>query len=114
MPSSIVTQAATSFIQQEYKDQGQDVDKVQTRYVLTAGLKMLGLAAIGMAAAISVTFLSSRVAAGLGRDLRSNVYKKVISFSSSEMNKFSTASLITRSTNDIQQVQMFMTVPIYS
>lgn len=110
MPSSIVTQAATGFIQQEYKAQGQDVDKIQTRYVLSAGLKMLGLAAIGMAAAISVTFLSSRVAAGLGRDLRSNVYKKVISFSSSEMNKFSTASLITRSTNDIQQVQMFMTM----
>lgn len=110
MPSSIVTQAATGFIQQEYKAQGQDVDKIQTRYVLRAGLKMLGLAAIGMAAAISVTFLSSRVAAGLGRDLRSNVYKKVISFSSSEMNKFSTASLITRSTNDIQQVQMFMTM----
>lgn len=110
MPSSIVTQAATGFIQQEYKAQGQDVDKIQTRYVLNAGLKMLGLAAIAMAAAISVTFLSSRVAAGLGRDLRSNVYKKVISFSSSEMNKFSTASLITRSTNDIQQVQMFMTM----
>lgn len=110
MPSSIVTQAATGFIQQEYKAQGQDVDKIQTRYVLNAGLKMLGLAAIAMAAAISVTFLSSRVAAGLGRDLRSNVYKKVISFSSSEMNRFSTASLITRSTNDIQQVQMFMTM----
>lgn len=110
MPSSIVTQAATSYVQAEYQAQGKDVDQIQTSYVLRSGLLMLGLAAISMAAAISVTFLASRVAAGLGRDLRNNVYRQVISFSSNEMNKFSTASLITRSTNDIQQVQMFMTM----
>lgn len=78
--------------------------------MLHSGLLMLGLAALGMLAAVLVTFLASRVAAGLGRDLRNSVYRKVISFSSSEMNQFSTASLITRSTNDIQQVQMFMTM----
>lgn len=108
MPSSIVTQAGTGYLYEEYKAQGRDVDKIQNRYVLHAGLMMLGIAAISMLAAICVTFLSTRISAGLGRDVRKSVYRKVLSFSSNEMNKFSTASLITRSTNDIQQVQMFM------
>lgn len=110
MSSSIITQAAVTYVQTEYAKQGRDVDAIQMRYVLHSGLLMLGLAALGMLAAVLVTFLASRVAAGLGRDLRNSVYRKVISFSSSEMNQFSTASLITRSTNDIQQVQMFMTM----
>lgn len=110
MSDSIVTQAAVTYVQSEYAAQGRDVDQMQTNYVLQAGLQMLGLAAIAMLAAVLVTFLSSRVAAALGRDLRNKVYRKVLSFSSSEMNHFSTASLITRSTNDIQQVQMVMTL----
>ena len=106
MPESIVTQSAVTYVQQEYEAMGEDVDGIQMRYVLLSGLKMLGMALLIMICAVSVTFLSSRLAAKLGHDLRNQVYRKVISFSSSEMDGFSTASLITRSTNDIQQVQM--------
>ena len=105
MPDSIVTQAAVQYVQQEYEGQGIDVDQMQILYILMSGLKMLGLALVIMVAAISVTFLSARVAAILGRNLRNGVYRKVISFSGEELNHFSTAYLITRSTNDIQQVQ---------
>ena len=105
MPDSIVTQAAVQYVELEYEGQGIDVDQMQIRYILMSGLKMLGLALVIMIAAISVTFLSARVAAILGRNLRNGVYRKVISFSGEELNHFSTASLITRSTNDIQQVQ---------
>lgn len=105
MPESIVTQAAVQYVQQEYEGQGIDVDQMQIRYILMSGLKMLGLAFVIMLAAITVTFLSAKVAAILGRNLRNGVYRKVISFSGEELNHFSTASLITRSTNDIQQVQ---------
>lgn len=110
MPESIVTQTAVTFIQTEYQEMGKDVDQMQTNYVLLSGAKMLGLALLGMSAAILVTFLSCRLAAGLGRNLRNSVYRKVISFSGAEMNQFSTASLITRSTNDITQVQMVFTM----
>ncbi len=110
MPESIVTQTAVTFVQQEYEQMGEDVDQIQTHYVLMSGAKMLGLALIGMTAAILVTFLSCRLAASLGRNLRNVVYRKVISFSGAEMNQFSTASLITRSTNDITQVQMVFTL----
>lgn len=110
MSESIITQAAITYVQSEYEAQGLDIGDVQTSYVLHSGLSMLGVAAVGMLAAILVTFLSSRVAAGLGRNIRNRVFRQVISFSSNEMNKYSTASLITRSTNDIQQVQMFMTM----
>lgn len=105
MPDSIVTQGAVQYVELEYEGQGIDVDQMQIRYILMSGLKMLGLALVIMIAAISVTFLSARVAAILGRNLRNGVYRKVISFSGEELNHFSTASLITRSTNDIQQVQ---------
>lgn len=105
MPDSIVTQAAVQYVELEYEGQGIDVDQMRIRYILMSGLKMLGLALVIMIAAISVTFLSARVAAILGRNLRNGVYRKVISFSGEELNHFSTASLITRSTNDIQQVQ---------
>ena len=106
----IITQKAVSFVQEEYKQQGQDMDKLQTNYILFSGLKMLGLAFLAMAAAVMVTFLSSQVAATLGRNLRNSVYRKVISFSGEELNHFSIASLITRSTNDVQQVQMLFTM----
>lgn len=107
---SIVTQMAVTFVQQEYEAMGEDLDQIQMNYLIRTGVQMLGLALISMMAAVLVTFLASRVAALLGHDLRNQVYRKVISFSSAEMNRFSTASLITRSTNDIQQVQMLMTM----
>lgn len=108
MPESILTQAAVSFVYEEYEDMGEDVDAIQMKYLLISGGKMLFMALIIMMAAISVTFLSARVAASLGHDLRNSIYRKVMSFSSREYHKFSTASLITRSTNDVQQVQMVM------
>lgn len=110
MPETIITQAATAYVQQEYAGMGKDVDQMQTDYIMFTGLKMLGLALLGMIAAICVTFLSCRLAASMGRNLRNHVYSKVISFSGSELNHFSTASLITRSTNDVQQVQMLITM----
>ena len=108
MPDSIVTQAAVAFVQAEYEAMGTDMDAVQMDYIKKAGIQMLLLAFVIMAASICVTFLSARVAAALGHDLRNSIYRKVMSFSSNEYNKFSTASLITRSTNDVQQVQMVM------
>ena len=110
MPDSIVTQSAVLFVDQEYEAQDIDMDKLQMEYILMSGVKMLGLAFLAMAAAIAVTFLSARVAAVLGRNLRNSIYRKVISFSGRELNQFSTASLITRSTNDVQQVQMLFTL----
>lgn len=110
MPDSIITQSAVLFVEQEYKAQDIDMDKLQMQYILISGVKMLSLAFLAMAAAIAVTFLSARVAAVLGRNLRNSIYRKVISFSGKELNQFSTASLITRSTNDVQQVQMLFTL----
>ena len=110
MPDTMLTQSAVLFVQQEYEAQGISLDTLQTDYIKSSGIQMLGLAFVTMAAAIAVTFLSCRLAASLGRSLRNEIFGKVISFSSSEMNQFSTASLITRSTNDIQQVQMMTTM----
>ena len=110
IPDSIVTQSAVLFVEQEYEAQDIDMDKLQMKYILISGVKMMGLAFLAMAAAIAVTFLSARVAAVLGRNLRNSIYRKVISFSGKELNQFSTASLITRSTNDVQQVQMLFTL----
>ena len=110
IPDSIVTQSAVLFVEQEYEAQDIDMDKLQMKYILISGVKMLGLAFLAMAAAIAVTFLSARVAAVLGKNLRNSIYRKVISFSGKELNQFSTASLITRSTNDVQQVQMLFTL----
>lgn len=118
MPDSIITQSAISYVKGEYKNLGIDTDKLQTNYMFLAGAKMLGVALLSAIATIVVGFLGARVAATLGKNLRSKVFKKVMSFSNTEMDKFSTASLITRSTNDIQQVQMLMVmmlrVVIYS
>lgn len=108
MPESILTQSAVTFVRAEYKAMGEDVDAIQMNYIKTSGIRMLLMALLIMLAAISVTFLSARVAASLGHDLRNNVYRKVIGFSGREYHKFSTASLITRSTNDVQQVQQVM------
>ncbi len=109
IPGSIVTQTAIAWLQQEYGKLGIDIDRMQIHYIIRIGLQMLGVAFLGMAAAVMVTFLSARVAAIIGHDLRNSVYRKVIGFSEGEYGEFSTASLITRSTNDIQQIQM-MTV----
>ena len=108
MQPSILTQAGVSYVKSEYEAMGEDVDAIQMHYIKISGVKMLGMALITMLCAICVVFLSSRVAAALGHDLRNAVYNKVISFSSREYHKFSTASLITRCTNDIQQVQQVM------
>lgn len=106
MSDSIITQKAILFIKAEYEAMGMDLNDVQMNYLLSTGAKMLGLTLLMMAAAILAGLLSSRTAAKIGMDLRGKVFTKVVSFSSNELNKFSIASLITRSTNDIQQVQM--------
>ena len=110
MPESILTQSAVSFVRSEYEAMGEDVDAIQMDYIKVSGIRMICMAFIIMAAAVSVTFLSAKVAAGLGHDLRSSIYSRVMGFSSSEYHRFSTASLITRSTNDVQQVQQVMTM----
>lgn len=106
MPDTMLEQSATSYIKETYSVLGVNTDKIQNRYILTTGGKMLALAFLGMLASVTVGLLASRVAASTGRDLRGKVFKKVVGFSNAEFDKFSTASLITRSTNDIQQIQM--------
>ena len=106
MPDTMLEQAATSYIKETYSVLGVNTDKIQNRYILTTGGKMLALAFLGMLASVTVGLLASRVAASTGRDLRGKVFKKVVGFSNAEFDHFSTASLITRSTNDIQQIQM--------
>ena len=108
MPDSIITQSAIAYVNNEYKSIGIDMDNLQSKYILKSGGQMLGIAILSMFVTIIVTFLAAKVAATLGKTLRNNVYEKVMSFSNEEMKKFSTASLITRSTNDIQQIQMMM------
>ena len=105
MPANIIEQSAIETIKEEYKQIGINVDEYQNKYILWAGLQMLGVAFISMATGITIMFLSSRVAARLGKNLREKIFKKVLGFSSYEFKQFSTASLITRSTNDIQQIQ---------
>ena len=92
------------------KAAGVDIDKIQTDYLWKEGGRMLGIAFMILVAAVGVGFLASKVGASIGRDLRGKIYKKVMGFSNAEMNRFSTASLITRSTNDIQQIQMVTAV----
>ncbi len=108
MGESTMLIAAGNGVKNEYIKLGADVDAVQNDYIFLAGLKMLGIALLGSVAAMASAFLSSRVGSGVARDLRRDVFKKVESFSNTEFNKFSTASLITRTTNDITQVQMLM------
>jgi ABC-type multidrug transport system, ATPase and permease components len=108
MSGTLLTSSSAAYVKSEYEAIGIDVGKMQTNYILYNGALMLGLALLGMIASILVTLIAARVSAKMGRDLRSNVFEKVLSFSNKEMDQFSTASLITRSTNDIQQVQNLM------
>lgn len=110
MPESIVSQSAVLAVKKEYTELGEDLDKFQMDYIIRSGAQMVLMALVIMLAAVTVTFLSSKVAARMGHDLRGDIYSKVIGFSSNEYHKFSTASLITRSTNDVQQVQQVMTM----
>ena len=110
MSDSIIEQAAIQAVKNEYSSIGMDLDSLQNKYILKVGLQMAGVALISMLSAVTIMFLSSRVAAKLGKTLREKLFKKVLSFSTAEFNKFSTASLITRSTNDVQQIQQLITM----
>ena len=110
MSDSIKEQAVISSVKQIYQNAGVDTDKIQNDYIFQTGMQMLGIALITMVCAVTIMLLSSRVAAKLGKTLREKVFKKVISFSNAELNEFSTASLITRSTNDVQQIQQLITL----
>ena len=106
---SIISSMAKQFVRRQYELCGADIDKLQTDYLWATGLKMMAMALIMAVVAIIIGFIASKIAAGVGRDLRNNVFRKVMSFGNAELDKFSTASLITRSTNDVQQIQ-FATV----
>ena len=102
----LTDQMAILFVRQEYEAMGMDLNAMQRTYLLTTGGKMLAITLLMVAAAITAGMLASRVAASVGMELRGKVFRKVVSFGNAEIDKFSTASLITRSTNDIQQIQM--------
>ena len=106
MADSIVDQQAIAAAKAEYEQLGYDLNAMQMNYLLTTGGKMLGLAALGMVIAVIVGFIASRTAAKIGASLRSRLFERVLSFSDAEIQSFSAASLITRGTNDVQQVQM--------
>ena len=108
LPDTILEQAAVSYVGTAYDALGMNMDEIQIRYLLVTGGKMVALAFLGMAASVLVGFLASRVGAATGRDLRGNVFRRVVGFSNNEFDHFSTASLITRSTNDIQQIQLII------
>ena len=108
IPEMMTGQYAIQFVSSEYEAMGVDLDRQQIGYIMRTGGSMILLALLAMAASVLVTFCSARVAAAVAHDLRNDVYRKVIGFTSEEFNHFSTASLITRSTNDIQQIQMLL------
>ena len=103
---SMLRQMATEYLKDEYSALGKDLNAIQTHYLLITGGKMLGITLLSVLCVIVITLLASRIAAAVSRDLRDQVFRQVLSFSAAEMDQFSTASLITRSTNDIQQIQM--------
>ena len=105
---TMVDQMGVEYVKTEYEAVGMDLDGIQMRYIMTAGLKMLGFSLLIVAAAILISLFASRVAAKFGESLRLEVFRQVVSFSGREFNEFSTASLITRCTNDIQQIQMLV------
>ena len=104
----LASQAAVQITKQEYIAVGVNTDTIQNKYILKTGLQMIGIALVSMSSAIVIMFLSARVAAALGKTLREKVFKKVLKFTRKEFMDFSTASLITRNTNDIQQIQMLI------
>ncbi len=110
LSDSMLEQAAIQEVKLQYQYLGANTDNIQNNYILISGLQMLGISLITMISAVTIMLLSSRVAAKLGKTLREKVFKKVLSFSTEEFNGFSTASLITRTTNDIQQIQMLLTI----
>lgn len=110
MKDTIVATYTKEFIKGQYDDCGIDLDDYQHNYLVRAGIKMLVYACIGMIAAIIVGFIASKVGAKIAMNLRNKVFAKVVSFSNAQMDQFSTASLITRNTNDIQQIQMVLTM----
>ena len=108
LPDTITEQAAVNYVKEAYADLGIDMDELQFRYLFSTGAKMIGLAFLGMVAKRSCRISCIPRQAAAGRDLRGRVFKKVVGYSSNEFDHFSTASLITRSTNDIQQVQFII------
>ena len=110
MSESIKKQAAITSVKQIYKSTGIDTDKLQNNYIFIVGIEMLGVALISMISAVLIIFFSARVAAKLGKNLREKIFTKVMKFTRKELNEFSTASLITRSTNDVQQIQQLLTM----
>jgi ATP-binding cassette, subfamily B, multidrug efflux pump len=108
VPDTLLKQYATVYISTEYKTLGMNVSAIQNHYVIRIGLLMLLLTLAGTACSVTVGYLSARIAAGLGKNLRRGLFVRVADFSNTEFDKFSTASLITRSTNDITQIQMVM------
>ncbi len=109
-PETMISQTGPVLVKSFYRALGADTDAIQTNYILMDGLKMLGLTVLLTSCAIAAGFCLSRLGAGVGRDLRRDVFSKVTNFNSSEMDQFSTASLITRSTNDITQIQNFLSM----
>ena len=108
LPDTMLDQSAINYVKSEYEAIGINIEKLQNSYIIKTGLIMLGITLLSVIASVLVGLLGARVAATLGKDLRGSVFKKVMSFSNKEITEFSTASLITRSTNDIQQIQMMM------
>lgn len=108
--SMIGSQVGATFTKLFYKELGVDLDAKQVRYILIKGLEMLGIALLGVLAAVLVGFFASRISSGVAKQMRSDVFRKVESFSNTEFDKFSTASLITRTTNDVTQVQMLISM----
>lgn len=107
-PEAMLKQSGIQYVKDEYSELGVNLKNIQMKYIIRAGAKMLSLALLAMVVAIGVSFLAARVGSRISRTMRKDVFEKVVSFSNSEFDKFSTASLITRSTNDIQQVQMLI------
>lgn len=109
---TMLSQVGVVFTKLFYEELGMDISKIQTEYIVKTGLKMLGMTLIVAIAAISVSFIATRVAAKVGRNLRTDLFKKVQSFSDTEFEKFSTSSLITRTTNDVTQMQNLIVMGI--
>lgn len=105
MPGTLLSSSSIEYVKSEYQKVGIDLSKLQTNYIMVSGAKMLGIALLIMVVSIGITFFGSRLAARLAHTLRTKVFEKVVRFSKTEMKKFGTSSLITRTTNDIQQIQ---------